>query len=58
MAWGPNPPRDAAGNVVPHDDPDAVPDTWTLLRHVHREQWHQDPYRPQSIAFTFSSEGS
>ena len=58
MSWAPDPPRDAAGNVIPHDDRVIIPDEWTLLRHVHSTQWHQDGLRPQSIAFTFSSEGS
>jgi len=58
MVWAPNPARDAAGNVLPHDDPVTIPDEWTLLRHVHPDQWHQDGRRPQSIAFSFSSGGS
>jgi hypothetical protein len=47
---------------VPHDDPQSVPNDWTLLRHVPRDQWAPDErtgsYRPQSNAFTFSTEGS
>jgi hypothetical protein len=62
MAWKPNPTRDGAGNVVPHDDPANIPGHWSLLRHVHPEQWApSDPkgsFRPHSNAFTFSSEGS
>jgi hypothetical protein len=58
MVWAPNPVRDAAGNVLPHDDPVTIPSVWTLIRHVHPEQWHQDGQRPQSIAFSFSSGGS
>src|ERR1700730_14449656 len=62
MVWEPNPARDAAGNVVPHDDPETVPGEWTLLRHIHPEQWTRDGRtgapRPQSIAFAFSTEGS
>ena len=61
MVWAPNPARDAAGNVLPHDDPITIPSEWTLLRHVHPEQWSPDgqgSYRPQSIAFNFSNEGS
>jgi hypothetical protein len=48
--------------VVPHDDPVNIPDGWTLLRHVHPEQWPPDErtgsYRPQSNAFTFSTQDS
>jgi hypothetical protein len=62
MVWEPNPARDAVGNVLPHDDPVTVPSEWTLLRHVHPEQWASDERtgspRPQSNAFTFSTEGS
>lgn len=62
MAWGPDPERDADGNVLPHDDPVMIPDEWTLLRHVHRLQWAPDErtgsYRPHSNAFAFSSTGS
>ena len=62
MVWGPNPARDVDGNVLPHDDPVTIPAEWTLLRHVHPEQWAPDgrtgSYRPHSNAFTFSSEGS
>lgn len=58
MVWAPNPARDVAGNVLPHDDPVTIPSEWTLIRHVHPEQWHQGGHRPQSIAFSFSSEGS
>src|SRR5271165_6952315 len=62
MDWQPNPARDAGGNVLPHDDPASIPGEWTLLRHVHREQWALDELtgsrRPHSNAFTFSSEGS
>jgi hypothetical protein len=58
MPWAPDPRRDAAGIVIPHDDPDTIPSEWALLRHVHPEHWHEDGLRPQSIAFTFSSEGS
>jgi hypothetical protein len=62
MPWEPNPARGADGHVLPHDDPVTVPSEWTLLRHVHPEQWAPDQrtgsYRPQSNAFTFSSEGS
>jgi hypothetical protein len=39
MAWEPNPVRGADADVLPHDDPSAVPNEWTLLRHVHPEQW-------------------
>jgi hypothetical protein len=56
MVWAPNPARDAAGNVLPHDDPITIPGEWTLLRHIHPEQWSDG--RPQSIAFSFSSTGS
>lgn len=62
MVWKLNPARDAAGDVLPHDDPTTMPNNWPLLRHVHREQWTRDERtglpRPQSIAFTFSTEGS
>jgi hypothetical protein len=63
MVWQPNPPRDADGNVLPHDDPVTIPGEWTLLRHVHREQWaardeRTGSPRPQSNAFAFSTEGS
>jgi hypothetical protein len=62
MVWGPQPARDASGNVLPHDDPITIPSEWTLLRHVHPTQWAPDErtgsFRPQSIAFNFSSEGS
>jgi hypothetical protein len=56
------PARDADGNVLAHDDPATVPPEWTLLRHVHPEQWAWNDltqsYRPQSNAFMFSTEGS
>jgi hypothetical protein len=58
MVWAPDPVRDDTGSVLPHDDPITIPNEWTLIRHVHPEQWHQDGLRPQSIAFGFSSEGS
>src|SRR3981081_127549 len=62
MLAAPYPPRDLAGNVLPHDDPVTIPSEWTLLRHVHPEQWTPDErtgsVRPMSIAFNFSSEGS
>jgi hypothetical protein len=63
MVWQPNPPRDAGGSVLPHDDPVTIPGEWTLFRHVHREQWaardERTGYpRPQSNAFAFSTEGS
>jgi hypothetical protein len=62
MDWRPNPARDGDGNVLPHDDPATIPGEWTLLRHVHPEQWSTDERtgypRPQSNAFAFSSEGS
>jgi hypothetical protein len=61
MRWEPDPPRDAVGNVLPHDDSSSIPSEWTLLRHVPRDQWAFDKrgfYRPQSNAFTFSTEGS
>jgi hypothetical protein len=62
MVWEPNPARDAVGNVLPHDDPVTIPSEWTLLRHVHPEQWAPDERtgspRPQSNAFAFSTEGS
>jgi hypothetical protein len=62
MAWSPNPARDGDGNVLPHDDPVIIPSEWTLLRHVHPEQWTIDERtgypRPQSNSFTFSAEGS
>ena len=58
MAWGPDPARDIAGNVLSHDDPVTIPSEWALIRHIHPEQWHQDGQRPQSIAFSFSRGGS
>lgn len=62
MPWEPSPARDPNGNVLPHDDPAMVPDEWPLLRHVPSDQLARDErtgtYRPQSIAFTFSTEGS
>lgn len=62
MPWAPNPPRDAAGNVLPHDDQQSIPDGWTLLRHIHPEHWTVDQKtglpRAQSNAFMFSSSGS
>jgi hypothetical protein len=62
MPWGPNPERDADGNVQPHDDPALVPDGSGLIRHVPADQWAPDErtggFRPQSNAFTFSSTGS
>jgi hypothetical protein len=63
MVWEPNPPRDTDGNVLPHNDPVTIPDEWTLLRHIHNEQWdarsrQTGSPRPQSNAFAFSTEGS
>jgi hypothetical protein len=56
------PARSADGNVLAHDDPVIVPSGWTLLRHVHPEQWAWNEvtqsYRPQSNAFMFSAEDS
>ena len=61
MPWEPNPARDANGHVLPHDDPNLVPNDFPLLRHIHPDQWAPDDrggYRPQSNAFMFSSDGS
>lgn len=62
MPWQPNPARDANGHVLPHDDPELIPDQYTLLRHVHPERWTTDENtglpRPHSNEFTFSTTGS
>lgn len=63
MLWPGNPPRDNAGEVIPHDDQPMVPNTSDLIRHVlkiHTTPDHNNGgrLRATSAAFRFSSTGS